>query len=158
MIQLTQLTPIPPPPKAMMKARKEQKAPFCYLGRGGPNVPFILSKIVVPGVLLHSSAGKASHRYCGSHGLESRTLTFKNLGLQQDFNPSPSPGAEQVVCCGSISSLAGFKFYFPLFSTHYHTLPESKTKGKLKDEIEPHIYNMYMLNRKRTCLPLHKSV
>ena len=44
-----QLTPLPP--KAMMKARMNKNAPFWYHsnvggGRGGPDVPFILSKIV----------------------------------------------------------------------------------------------------------------
>ena len=37
-----------------------------------------------------------------------------------------------------------FKFYFPLFQTHYHTYPYPKTKEnkiQTKDDIEPqHIY------------------
>ena len=43
-----QLTPISP--KAMVRAREEQKGPFWHHGiggRGGPNVPFILSKIKI---------------------------------------------------------------------------------------------------------------
>ena len=35
----------------MMKARRSKNAPYCIIemaGRGGPDVPFILSKIVVP--------------------------------------------------------------------------------------------------------------
>ena len=40
-----------------------------------------------------------------------------------------------------------FKFYFPLFQTHYHTLQYPKTKEKkiwTKDKIEPqHMYTIY---------------
>ena len=35
-----------------------------------------------------------------------------------------------------------FKFYFPLFYIHYHTLPYPKTKGNkifTKDKIEPQL-------------------
>jgi len=43
-----QLTPLPP--KAMMKAQRSKNAPFWHHcnggGRGGPDFPFILSKIV----------------------------------------------------------------------------------------------------------------
>ena len=44
---MEQLSPIPP--KAMMKARRSKSTPFWHHwngGRGGPGVPFILSKIV----------------------------------------------------------------------------------------------------------------
>ena len=43
-----QLSPFPPPPKAMMKAQRSKNTPFWHHwsgGRGGPDVPFILSKI-----------------------------------------------------------------------------------------------------------------
>ena len=31
--------------------------------------------------------------------------------------------------CVVVQFYAWFKFYFPLFQTHYHTLPYPKTKG-----------------------------
>ena len=50
--KMAQLSPIPPPPQSNDEGTKEQKnAPFWHHsngGRGGPDVPFILSKIVVP--------------------------------------------------------------------------------------------------------------
>ena len=56
-----------------------------------------------------------------------------------------------------------FKFYFPLFQTHYDTLPYPKTKGNkiwTKDKIEPqHMSQIWMskfhtllLRRKQPCL------
>ena len=56
-----------------------------------------------------------------------------------------------------------FKFYFPLFQAHYHTLPYPKTKGNkiwTKDQIEPHHmsqiwmskFHTLLLRRKQPCL------
>ena len=39
------------------------------------------------------------------------------------------------------------KYYFPLFLTHYHTLPQPNTKGnniQTKDKIEPPQINLYL--------------
>ena len=59
---MEQISPIPP--KAMMKARRSKNAPFWHHwigGRGGPGVPFILSKIVAywhPPLPLPLTAGR----------------------------------------------------------------------------------------------------
>ena len=99
-----QLTPFPP--KAMMKARRSKNAPFWHHwngGRGGPDVPVILSKIVVSSWTRFSDFYSCFWKYMSYWvGRESGYLRF-GVSLESITRLAVSTRAVTQACQGQSS-------------------------------------------------------